>query len=89
MLLHVLVLERADLMMLPAPRCATCRAHAARILEVVDPRVVLAMGGPGADAAGGWKGRVVETRHPDELIAQPQEKRAAMEALVQVRGRMG
>ncbi|MFZ5477814.1 MAG: uracil-DNA glycosylase family protein [Myxococcota bacterium] len=88
MLVHVLLLERADVFVVPAPPCVTCRAHLAKLLDAVDPRVVLAMGRAGADAAGGWKGRVLPTFHPEDLVARPGDKKAAFEHLQEARRRL-
>jgi uracil-DNA glycosylase len=88
MLVHVLLLERADVFVVPAPPCGTCRAHLAKLLDAVDPRVVLAMGRPGVAAASGWKDRVLPTFHPDDLLARPADKRAAMEHLQEARRKL-
>jgi DNA polymerase len=98
MLVHVLVRERADVFVVDAPRCAACRDTVKRQIEIVRPRIVLAMGPPAADllvvaGVGRW-GRwgsidVLPTFHPDELVLRPADKRAALEHLREVARRLG
>jgi uracil-DNA glycosylase family 4 len=106
MLVHVLSLERADVWVLEANACATegpaagtCRGVLLRQLEIVGPRVLLAMGNPaaaivGVSAAGRgdwarWRTTdVVATFHPVELVARPGEKGATMKHLTTLRQRL-
>ncbi|MES2641807.1 MAG: uracil-DNA glycosylase family protein [Myxococcota bacterium] len=106
MLVHVLSLERADVWVLEANACATegpavgtCRGVLLRQLEIVGPRLLLAMGNPaaaivGVSAAGRgdwarWRTTdVVATFHPVELVARPGEKGATMKHLTTLRQRL-
>jgi uracil-DNA glycosylase len=104
MLMHVLALERADVWILEANACAatggggTCRDLLLRQLAVAAPRLVLAMGAAapaivGASAVGGeWSharnADVLTTFHPEELLARPGEKRAALDHLTALRQRL-
>jgi uracil-DNA glycosylase len=102
MFVHVLAMERTDAWLVEANTCAIetdagCRAALLRQLEIVGPRLVLAMGtgaallGLSADR-GRWQrwtdADVLPTWHPNELLARPADKRGAMEHLTQVRGRL-
>lgn len=108
MLLNVLARERSDVHVASALLCAgdtvtvteltACRPFLDRRLEVVRPRVILAMGAVAAAALGlparhGWhrygEREVYATFHPDELLADPGLKREAFEHLKQVRARIG
>lgn len=108
MLLNVLARERGDVHVAGALMCAgptptldaltACRPFLDRRLDVVRPRVILAMGPVATSALGlparhGWhrygEREVFATFHPDELIADPSLKREAFEHLKQVRARIG
>jgi len=104
MLMHVLALERADAWIFEANGCAvaggggTCRDLLLRQLAVAAPRLVLAMGAGAPDivgastAVGEWSraenADVLATFHPEELLARPSEKRAALEHLTALRQRL-
>ncbi len=103
MLLNVLAVERADIYLVEANACAArgggCRIPLRRQVDVVAPRLVLAMG-PGAGTVlggvpatrGEWapwgSADVMPTFHPLELLQRPGDKRAAMEHLTTLRRRM-
>jgi DNA polymerase len=113
MLVHVLALERANVHVAAAAMCTggellpdeieACRRWLHRRLAIVQPRIVLAMGGPAAQAVRAVPGKfgwsrydagagavdVYHTLHPQELLERPSEKRLAMEHLREVRARLG
>ncbi|MDP2305316.1 MAG: hypothetical protein Q8P18_04745 [Pseudomonadota bacterium] len=106
MLVHVLALERGDAWVLEANACATsgapagtCRGVLLKQLEIVGPRLLLAMGGAAAAIVGvptvtrgdwaRWRtSDVVATFHPVELLARPAEKGATLKHLTTLRGRL-
>lgn len=103
MLLNVLAVERGDVWLLEANACAAagggCRIALRRQVDVVRPRLVLAMGaatgvvlGGGPAARGEWapfgSADVLTTFHPVELVRRPADKRPAMEHLTTLRRRM-
>lgn len=97
MLVRVLALERKDVFLAPARRCGACAEVVRRQIDVVRPRVVLAMGAPaaalvGARGPGAWlrwgETDTLATFHPDDLLARPDDKRAAFEHLKLVASRL-
>jgi len=109
MLVKVLARERSDVHIAPALLCAggdiapdeavACRGWLDRRVQVVQPRVILAMGRAAAVALGlppdrpGWytygTTPVCYTHHPEELLARPGDKRTTLEHLKEVRARIG
>lgn len=103
MLLNVLSVERTDVWLLEANACAArggpCKSAIRRQVDVVAPRLVLAMGADGGTVLGGippirgewaaWgSADVMPTFHPVELLQRPGDKRAAMEHLTTLRRRL-
>ncbi|MEN9787604.1 MAG: hypothetical protein RLZZ299_2868 [Pseudomonadota bacterium] len=97
MLVHVLVLERADVFLVAPSDCGTCAARVRKQVEAVAPRAVLAMG-EGACALVGaapgrwssWAGReALGTHHPDTLLARADLKRAVFDHLKELARRVG
>jgi hypothetical protein len=103
MLLNVLAVERGDVWLVEANACAArgggCKSAVRRQVDIVAPRLVLAMGA-GATGALGVKpavrgewtpwgsADVMPTFHPLELLSRQGDKRPAMEHLTLLRQRL-